>query len=284
MAKAATAEKNLEHASEPFVGRWLRLVSTSNWEKGRIIQEWRSALQRSGAPPTEFSDEAWCRRVSGVSGQHVGRLRRVFDRFGHVSEQYEGLFWSHFQAAIDWSDAEMWLEGAVRSRWSVSEMRRTRWETLGEVAGAEQTEEESAATELDEDFESTAGAPPEGALVPTLDEVQPIEGERQAGGKQDRSTGNVEKEAKPRRERDDADGDAEDRSKLSARSAAKPVRPFADLPSLPDDVAEAYEGLKLAILRHKAAEWSELSLDDLLAYLDALKELAVAPSGEEEPF
>ena len=27
--------------SSPFVGRWNELVSTTNWEKGRLIGEWR---------------------------------------------------------------------------------------------------------------------------------------------------------------------------------------------------------------------------------------------------
>ena len=37
-----SAEK-LELASDSFVGRWNTLVSTTNWEKGRIIQQWREA-------------------------------------------------------------------------------------------------------------------------------------------------------------------------------------------------------------------------------------------------
>ena len=37
--------ESLEVATQPFVGRWNRLVSTTNWEKGRIILQWREALQ-----------------------------------------------------------------------------------------------------------------------------------------------------------------------------------------------------------------------------------------------
>jgi hypothetical protein len=47
---------------------------------------------------------------------------------------------------------------------------------------------------------------------------------------------------------------------------------------LPDDVAEAFESFKLAILRHKTQEWQEVSCADILAALDALKALATAPS------
>src|SRR5690242_18588727 len=99
-----------DETSQEFLGRWTRLVSTTNWEKGRIIHQWREALVVAEAPVELYSDEAWAARVNNVSGQHVGRLRRAFERFGSVYENYSGLFWSHFQAALEWDDAEMWLE------------------------------------------------------------------------------------------------------------------------------------------------------------------------------
>ena len=142
-------------ASQPFVGRWYQLVSNTNWEKGRIIHEWRAAMVAAGGPAAEYADEAWGQRVGGISGQHVGRLRRVFDRFGAVCPQYEGLYWSHFQAALDWDDAEMWLEVALHNEWSVSQMRRTRWETLAAVHD-QQPPEDDAVAELDEDFQPPA--------------------------------------------------------------------------------------------------------------------------------
>ena len=110
--------------AKPFLGRWHRLISTTNWEKGQIICQWREALMTSGAAVTEYSDEAWAGLVGGVTSQHVGRLRRVYQRFGDVASQYEGLYWSHFQASIDWDDAEMWLEGSIQNKWSVSQMRQ----------------------------------------------------------------------------------------------------------------------------------------------------------------
>jgi hypothetical protein len=57
-----------------------------------------------------------------------------------------------------------------------------------------------------------------------------------------------------------------------------PVRPFAALPQLPDDLHDAFESFKLAILRHKLAEWKEVPCDDVLASLDGLKQLALAPA------
>ena len=118
----------IDQASEVFLGQWKRLVSTTNWDKGRIISAWRQALVDADAPASDYSDEAWSQRVGNVTPQHVGRLRRVWERFGSVRETYDGLYWSHFQAGIDWDDAEMWLEGAVQNEWSISEMRGQRTE------------------------------------------------------------------------------------------------------------------------------------------------------------
>ena len=66
-ARKTDVDETLDIASRPFVGRWNKLVTTTNWEKGRIIHEWREALIAS-APVTEYSDEAWARRVTGVTG------------------------------------------------------------------------------------------------------------------------------------------------------------------------------------------------------------------------
>jgi hypothetical protein len=76
-AKKTDLEQTLDAASLPFVGRWNKLVTTTNWEKGRIIHQWREAILASGAPVTEYSDEAWARRVTGVTGQQrVSQVRR----------------------------------------------------------------------------------------------------------------------------------------------------------------------------------------------------------------
>ena len=95
-----------------------------------------------------------------MTGQHAGRLRRVYQRFGATFEQFEGLYWSHYQAAVDWNDAEMWLEGAVQSRWSVSQMRHQRWDSLGQVE-EQPVDEDIVLTELDEDIESSSRERPE---------------------------------------------------------------------------------------------------------------------------
>jgi hypothetical protein len=258
-------------ASQPFVGQWNRLVSTTNWDKGRIIADWRQAL----AQVTEYSDEAWGRLVGGVTGQHVGRLRRVFQRFGSTQQQYAGLYWSHFQAALDWNDAEMWLEGAVQQNWSVARMREQRWETLGAIAADKPRTEDVVANEQDEDFEPARNQPPELAT-----KYEDVEGDVSPG---------------PRHEGSDFGDEAgsstgssfADRDIASGKAEAEPldlVRPFANLPTLPDDLADALEQFKLAILHHKTDGWREISAVDVIRTIEALKVLCTAPSPESAPF
>ena len=274
---ADAAAPQLDAASQPFVGRWNALVSTTNWEKGRIIHQWREALIAAEAPVAEYSDEAWSRRVGGVTGQHVGRLRRVYERFGEVYADYEGLYWSHFQAALDWPDAEMWLEGGLQNGWSVSQMRRTRWETLGAVEADKPRDDDIITGELDEDFAPPPDEPPDDdKLKTTFAEVQGPAPEGPDFGDDDAPSS----PAAATHSEDGASIYADD----DERETIEFVRPFESLAELPDDLAEAFEAFKLAILRHKTESWQQISRDDVLASLDALKELALAPSADDAPF
>jgi len=262
---ASTEQENLEVASRPFVGQWNQLVSTTNWEKGRIIHRWREALIATGAAASEYSDEAWARRVGGVTGQHVGRLRRVFDRFGEVCDQYAGLYWSHFHAALDWDDAEMWLEGAVQSRWSVSQMRRQRWEAMGALPAERPKDDEIVVSDTDEDVDLTVERDDAVARRTRDAEDGPLR-EGPDFGEEPPATGKKHDEG------------ASIYSDDSPDKTIQFVRPFENLAELPEDLAEAFESFKLAILRHKAEDWNQIARDDVLAALDALKELALAPS------
>jgi hypothetical protein len=254
-----------EQTSQEFLGRWQRLVSTTNWEKGRIIHEWREALVKSKADVTEYSDEAWANRVGQVSSQHVGRLRRVYERFGMVFKEYPGLYWSHFQAVLEWHDAEMWLEGAVQNEWSVAAMRRERATAYGETVDEQQVTTEVAQTTSDFDEDAPSAEPTARQQLPTsnLDHSGPaFEGP------------------------DFGDADTADSSSRSSSTSlttgdtstatmsaveTNDVRPFAELPSLPDDLAEAVEELKLGILRHKVTNWQAVQPSEILAHLEALQ-------------
>jgi hypothetical protein len=250
--------------AEPFVGRWNRLISTTNWEKGRIISQWRQKLVESGVSATEYSDEAWARRVGGVTAPHVGRLRRVYDRFHDSYESFAGLYWSHFLAALDWDDAPMWLEGAAKEGWSVAGMREKRWQAEGAVDSQRPTSSQIVEVETDEDFTEPAqgggktrdydndsgtvsGGPDfEGPDFGDEEELQTLPG-------QDAKADGATTAAAPEEE-----------------SAASPVQPFIGLPALPDDLNEAVESLKLALLRHKTAGWRDVELETVQRYLDAI--------------
>ncbi len=261
-----------DDASLEYIGQWRGLVSTTNWEKGRIIHQWREALIAAEASPQEYSDEAWSRRVGNVTGQHVGRLRRVFERFHGVRNQYPGLFWSHFQAAVEWSDAEMWLEGAVQSGWSINEMRARRWESLGLPADQQPRDEQVIESELDEDAD--------GANDSGLSEVRDPSEYAEVEG----SSRSYESEAdfgdEPEAESKSGVPYEIEAEQSVAVAEEPPVRPFENLAELPDDLAEAFDSFKLAILHHKLAGWKEISRGDVLASLEALKQLALAPTEE----
>jgi hypothetical protein len=256
-------DERLATLAQPFVGQWNQLISTTNWEKGRIIGQWREALIASGAPSHQYSDEAWARRVGGVTAPHVGRLRRVHERFASTYKTYSGLYWSHFLAALDWDDAPLWLEGASREGWSVAAMREQRWQAHGAVDSQRPTTSEIIEVELDEDVVLPAqgggrtkeyGDEPGVASGPVYEdpdfgdeeELMPLSG---SGG----SPGSSSTPSEP--------------------SPSAAVQPFAGLPELPDDLADAIETLKLAILRHKTSGWAETDAATVQRYLDAISVL-----------
>lgn len=263
----------LDEVARPYVGRWQQLVSTTNWEKGRIISEWRRAAMASGNADESRTDEVWSQMVGSVTPQHVGRLRRVFDRFGATCSDYEGLYWSHFHAAIEWDDAEMWLEGAVQNDWSVAQLRRQRSETLGHVV-ASLTDGAEPPAPWDEDFDMDANGNPmaEASGVHELPEAVYDAGSHASTAHAGADSGSDVADT------DDTDDGAVIYAPPSDQSVVPFVRPFAQLADLPDDLSDAFERFKLAILRHKGAEWAEISREDVLASLDALKELALAPA------
>lgn len=269
--------------SEPFVGQWHELISRTNWEKGRIISEWRRALVDSGVPATAYSDEAWAQQVGGVTAPHVGRLRRVYDQFGATCESYPKLSWTHFLIAMDWDDAPLWLQGASDGGWSVSGMRKQRWETLGGGPEEDPSASTLAVQDLDEDFVSVDT----GAEASTPNFPQPAQG----GGKEK----NYDDEPNgissgPVSEGPDF-GDEESLNAFPTATVMTPadgadaddspgvlVQPFAGLPALPDDLADAVELLKLAVVRHKASGWQSVDVDTVRSYLSAFLVLIDARS------
>ena len=250
--------------SKLFIGQWNQLISTTNWEKGEIIHRWRTALIENEVSASQYSDEAWSQMVGGVTPQHVGRLRRAFERFGHVYKEYEGVYWSHFYASLDWDDAEMWLEGAVQNKWSVSRMRQQRWETLGKVGEAPNASE-IVSSETAEEAQSLALA--ENTRSNDRDYIEGPVHEGPDWGDDDKS---AESKSNP------TDSEASEDPASSSKPHA--IRPFESFTDLPDDVMEIANSFKVAIIRHKSDQWKEISQEDMTGLLDALKQLATIAS------
>jgi hypothetical protein len=254
--------------SAPFVGQWNQLISQTNWEKGRIISEWRCALLDSGAPITAYSDEAWAQYVGAVTSQHVGRLRRVHERFAQHHASYPGLYWSHFLAAIEWDDAELWLEGAVRSSWSVSEMRRTRSEASIAAGKEPERDEELISSEVDDGFVALASddEDTEGRFDGDASSGPMAEGP-------DFGDEDTHSEDDPSRIQS-ADPEMASGDPFAEDLSVERVNPFVTLGELPPDVAEAMEQFKLAIIRHRSASWIDIPQSKMVQAIEALRAFA----------
>ena len=259
--KAETIEQ-----SSAFIGQWNKLISTTNWEKGAIIIEWRQTLKAEGASAGQYSDEAWCNMVGGVTPQHVGRLRRTSERFGETCESFEGLYWSHFYAALDWDDAEMWLEGAIQNDWSVSQMRNQRWETMGKLPAEKPRRDEIVASETEEEDSAVTMSD---KLV-SANEREYIEGPVPEGP----DFGDEDKPSSGRKSEAVDSAEVSSLAEASEESPAQPVRLFDSFKELPDDIRAAADMFKVAIITHKASEWEEIDQQELLDLLAALGHLA----------
>ena len=268
MAKAAApgnevsiSDETIEQ-SKPFIGQWNQLISTTNWEKGQIISQWRTSLKDADASVQEYSDEAWSQMVGGVTPQHVGRLRRTWDRFEKDYKTYEGLYWSHFYAALDWDDAEMWLEGAIQNKWSISQMRHQRWETLGSDPNDQPRTSDIVATELNEESQTLALSEQN-----RQNDRNYVEGPVHEGpdfGDEPSSSGKSSKSSS------ESDSDSDE------KEDAPKARAFDTFTELPEDVLDAVNAFKIAIITHKTAEWEEVSRDDMLDLLDSLKQMVTS--------
>ncbi|MDR3181974.1 MAG: hypothetical protein LBT89_03490 [Planctomycetaceae bacterium] len=263
------AADNSDELSAPHIGQWNRLVSQTNWEKGTCILRWRSDIIAAGLPNTVYSDDAWGRRV-GISPQHVSRLRRVAERFADTQKNYAGVYWSHFNAALDWDDAELWLEGAVQNGWSVAQMKVQRAETVGALEDLKPRDEDIYVAEIEEDSYYTAESVNRQA-------PQTIEERTAAIGAADITEGfdagevklPESPETKPSKKPKKpvaVPGAAENTSTAEALSKLQCL-------SLPEEFAEPVESLKLALLNHKAAGWKQVPQQCLADLFDSFKAL-----------
>ncbi|MCL2005226.1 MAG: hypothetical protein FWG73_03580 [Planctomycetaceae bacterium] len=262
----------VDRLSEPIIGQWNVLVSQTNWEKGSLILNWRNELIAAGLPNTVYSDEAWARHVGNVSAQHVGRLRRVSERFGTAYPNFAGLYWSHFSVALDWDDAELWLEGAVQNSWSVAQMRVQRWETLGGSDDQKPLEKDVIVADFDEESYSHSAMPDriEGRTA----EIGAVEGFDAS------SIAVPDIDEKPVKKKEQTKKDkakhTESTAGISVPRTGELLMSLREISNFPADLADSLELLKVAILNHKLAGWQSISAEQVGRALEMLKMLTVA--------
>ncbi|MCL2744222.1 MAG: hypothetical protein FWE67_10245 [Planctomycetaceae bacterium] len=255
--------------SLPFVGTWNTLVSRTNWEKGDIILKWRNALIDSEQPKSAYSDEAWARRVGGVSPQHVGRLRRVSERFGEVYQKYPKLYWSHFFAALDWEDAETYLEGAVLEDWSAAQMRVQRWEVNGAPAELKPRDEDIFTAELEDteaSFSDTVESRP-AKIQPTDNRAEGTDSSPPFDTDDDDTAETERKNTKS-----ETGGKITEETNV-CQTTGEVLAALNNFGDLPNDLREPLELLKVAVLNHKLSNWHEVSADSICRIFDTLKSL-----------
>ena len=259
----------IDQLSEPIVGKWNVLVSQTNWEKGTLILGWRNELIAAGLPHTAYSDDAWARRVGNVTPQHVGKLRRVAERFGEKNRDFAGLYWSHFNTALDWDDAELWLEGAVQNDWSVAQMRVKRWEALGGSDEQKPQDEDIIIVDIDEDAYSRQALPDciEGRNV----EIGAADALEDVGV-------SANPVAEPSRKKEQPKKDRTKHNELGGNvsSTGELLMSLKSIADYPADLSEPLELLKVAILNHRLAGWKSISVTQVCQSLDTLKKLTIA--------
>ena len=268
----------VDELSGSYIGHWNRLVSQTNWEKGRLILNWREALVAAEVPRQAYSDESWANRVGNVTAQHVGRLRRVFERFGSAYEKYPGLYWSHFHTALDWEDAEMWLEGAIQKSWSVTQMRVQRWEAVGAPEHLKPQESDIFVAEIDEDVNPRNDSP----ALSTAALQHPMS-DRTEGRLATIGAADIDTNTPPFDVDDDKPKKKSKKPKSESLDLPSTEELIADLKNLsgvPSDVNKAVLAMKSAIFDHKLSGWQEISATKMLRLLEGLKALTMSVDAE----
>ncbi|MDO5566156.1 MAG: hypothetical protein Q4G59_05820, partial [Planctomycetia bacterium] len=261
----------IDEIATEYVGFWNRLVSQTNWEKGKVIYTWRTRLIDAGIPRNVYSDDSIAKRIGNVSGQHVGRLRRVYEQFGS-EQQYPGLYWSHYQAALDWDDADEWLRKASDESLSVASMRIARWEKYGAPADRKPKESEIIASEPDEDVNPYNDS--DSAIidvgVPMNDNESGSKSDSESastsGSKNDKNSGSGESTSGSKNDKNSESGastpGSSDDKWSPSMTSGEVISAVAKLPELPEDLAVAFEELKIAILNNKVSKWSDVDPKD----------------------
>ena len=265
-------EPLIDEIALEYVGFWNALVSKTNWEKGKVIHQWRAKLIEEGLPRRIYSDETIAQRIGNVSPQHVGRLRRVYERFGE-SEPLPNLYWSHYQAALDWEDADEWLSKASSEKLSVAQTRIARWEKTGAKLSHKPKEEDIVDSEKDEDVnpynDSDSALTGSEIITPTSGSLTSDGSKKKSKKKKDAQGGQGSL--------GEYGGETEPWEGSSTSFTTSDVLDaISQLATLPEDLSESLEAVKIAILSHKLTGWKDVQPEQIAAYLSEFKRLLIS--------
>lgn len=112
------AEVRQDQESEAAIIRAAKeAISTCNWKLGECASKWNLNWAR-GRGDGDFG------MAVGMSGDQIYQRRRVWERWG--GKAVPALSWSHFYAALNWDDADDYLEWSYANSATVAEMRAYR--------------------------------------------------------------------------------------------------------------------------------------------------------------
>jgi hypothetical protein len=122
----ATSENRAAGESEnQLISRAQEAVSNCRWVVGECAFQWTKRYAR-GRTDADFGG------MIGLTGDQVFQRRRVWEVFGATKDEFSGLKWSHFYAALNWDDAPECLTWAVQNQSTVAEMKAWRRALRGE--------------------------------------------------------------------------------------------------------------------------------------------------------
>lgn len=126
----------MSESEETLISAARNAVSQCNWVVGECASMWTQKYAR-GRTDTDFG------QLVGLSGDQIYQRRRVWEKFGNASKNYENLKWSFFYVALNWEDAIDCLNWADENESTVAEMRAWRRAQNGEDLQADSPEEYS---------------------------------------------------------------------------------------------------------------------------------------------
>jgi hypothetical protein len=116
---------DVKETEEELIFKAQSAVSQSNWVVGECADKWTQRYAR-GRGDGDFA------ALLGLTADQVFQRRRVWQTFADVYQNYPGLKWSHFYAALTWDDAPECLQWADENQSTVSEMKAWRRALRGE--------------------------------------------------------------------------------------------------------------------------------------------------------